>query len=267
MKRMLLVLMGMVAMLGAAQPVKSIVGARGIGATETGWTNPYITEGLVAMWDGEWNAGGGVHDASASVWQNLMGDDVATPRTSDFTWGTNKCSTQSGCTFATSIGTGMTAATVQVVILYAGRNHSSAAVVGSFGNTINSEGSSGYGGITLGMGAYNVNVYGYAACPWSYISFYAVSQGYSYTDINSLSLTWGGANLPVALYINDFLGGTVNESTLGVNKQNFSIGSTHTSGGENMWGDFYCVRIYNRALTAEEIAHNYAIDKERFGLP
>ena len=24
------------------------------------WTNPYVTDGLVAMWDGEWNAGGGV---------------------------------------------------------------------------------------------------------------------------------------------------------------------------------------------------------------
>ena len=28
------------------------------------WTNPYVTDGLVAMWDGEWNAGGGVHDAN-----------------------------------------------------------------------------------------------------------------------------------------------------------------------------------------------------------
>ena len=30
--------------------------------------------------------------------------------------------------------------------------------------------------------------------------------------------------------------------------------------------DFCTVRIYNRALTAEEIAHNYSIDKERFSL-
>jgi hypothetical protein len=31
-------------------------------------------------------------------------------------------------------------------------------------------------------------------------------------------------------------------------------------------GDIYAIRIYNRALTAEEIAHNYSIDKARFGL-
>jgi hypothetical protein len=29
----------------------------------------------------------------------------------------------------------------------------------------------------------------------------------------------------------------------------------------------YCWRVYSRALTAEEIAHNYKIDKERFNLP
>lgn len=30
--------------------------------------------------------------------------------------------------------------------------------------------------------------------------------------------------------------------------------------------DIHCIRIYNRALTAEEIAYNYNIDKQRFGL-
>jgi hypothetical protein len=30
--------------------------------------------------------------------------------------------------------------------------------------------------------------------------------------------------------------------------------------------DLHSVRIYNRALTAEEIAYNYEIDKARFGL-
>ena len=29
----------------------------------------------------------------------------------------------------------------------------------------------------------------------------------------------------------------------------------------------YCVRLYSRALTADEVAHNYAVDKERFNLP
>ena len=31
-----------------------------------GWKNPYVTDGLVAMWDGEWNVGGGVISATAA---------------------------------------------------------------------------------------------------------------------------------------------------------------------------------------------------------
>lgn len=29
-------------------------------------------------------------------------------------------------------------------------------------------------------------------------------------------------------------------------------------------GAVYCLRLYNRALTAEEVAANYAVDKKRF---
>ena len=41
------------------------------------WKNPYIIEGptyrVSAMWDGEWNAGGGVHNPNATVWKDLVG--------------------------------------------------------------------------------------------------------------------------------------------------------------------------------------------------
>ena len=34
--------------------------------------NPYITDGLVAMFDGEWNAGFGKHNLSATSWKDLV---------------------------------------------------------------------------------------------------------------------------------------------------------------------------------------------------
>lgn len=37
-------------------------------------------------------------------------------------------------------------------------------------------------------------------------------------------------------------------------------------GGRGLDANYYVVRIYNRVLTESEIMHNYAIDKERFGL-
>ena len=41
------------------------------------------------------------------------------------------------------------------------------------------------------------------------------------------------------------------------------------SGYANGWrlkGKIYSIRVYNRALTQDEINHNYEIDKKRFGI-
>lgn len=43
-----------------------------------------------------------------------------------------------------------------------------------------------------------------------------------------------------------------------------TIGKTYSN--EYICGDIYCVRVYNRALSEEEIKHNYEIDKARFGI-
>jgi hypothetical protein len=44
-------------------------------------------------------------------------------------------------------------------------------------------------------------------------------------------------------------------------------GRYFTTAQQGYEGRIYCVRLYSRALTADEIAHNYAVDKERFNLP
>ena len=51
-----------------------MLGARtGVWTKSGSWKNPYVTDGLVAMWDGEWNAGGGIHDSNTKVWKDLTG--------------------------------------------------------------------------------------------------------------------------------------------------------------------------------------------------
>lgn len=45
-----------------------------IQATGDAFPNPYITDGLIAMWDGEWNKAIGVHDDSATTWNDLTGN-------------------------------------------------------------------------------------------------------------------------------------------------------------------------------------------------
>lgn len=50
-------------------------------------------------------------------------------------------------------------------------------------------------------------------------------------------------------------------------KLSFIIGGENNRNHMSINGELCTIRFYNRALTAEEIAHNYAVDKERFRLP
>lgn len=35
---------------------------------------PYVKDGIISMWDGEWNSGLKTHNKSISVWKDLVGD-------------------------------------------------------------------------------------------------------------------------------------------------------------------------------------------------
>ena len=69
-----------------------------------------------------------------------------------------------------------------------------------------------------------------------------------------------------------YVGGAVATGTYSTNNWSRRDGSFGLSGSSNyaiynFVGNYYCVRLYSRALTAEEIARNYNIDKARFNLP
>lgn len=68
------------------------------------------------------------------------------------------------------------------------------------------------------------------------------------------------------IYINGVFSGSLSPSETGLMGINNTLrfGSFSTSSIYD--GSLYSTKIYNRPLTAEEIAHNYAIEKERFGL-
>lgn len=52
-----------------------------------------------------------------------------------------------------------------------------------------------------------------------------------------------------------------------VGVQNLIIGGENSRSNMSIRGELCIVRIYSRALSADEIRHNYEIDKERFSLP
>ena len=53
-----------------------MLGARTAAWEKSGYTaKDYVQDGLVAMWDGIENAGWGVHDPNATLWKNLVGTE------------------------------------------------------------------------------------------------------------------------------------------------------------------------------------------------
>ena len=84
--------------------------------------------------------------------------------------------------------------------------------------------------------------------------------------INSVSVTYTESNNTAT---DAFVNGRISPSRKSVNfaqpvSSGLVIGYGYNSGAFS--GTIYAIRMYNRVLTPDEIAHNYEIDKERFGL-
>lgn len=58
-----------------AAPIKSMLGSCHTEDDSIAVKNPYVTDGLVAMWDGEWNVGFWQHDENAAIWKDLVGTE------------------------------------------------------------------------------------------------------------------------------------------------------------------------------------------------
>ena len=233
------------ALAAIASPVRSMVGAKHINAAQAAWTNPYITDGLVAMWDGEWNAGGGVHD-------DLVGTRDAT-LSGSYSWGNNYWDVQSVSGHGLARWDGLNlpdSQTWEIVI------HPSA--------------SSGFGRII----AEGMNI----ASPiirnesnWVYMYGYGMDAGSSVSGLNNRNPHLHTIVHPSSGTMDYHIDG---ESVWTRATNGNSTGTTYgyfanrgSDYGRGIDAKYYCVRLYNRALTAEEFAHNYAVDKARFNLP
>jgi hypothetical protein len=214
---------------------------------EAEWVNPYVTDGLVAMWDGE-----------KSV------DDRDIIKRLKLTLGSNTSYTNNY--WYSSVKNMTTVGAVAPIDTY---------------NSINS------GTFTIEMPYYIIDSFDAAytlVAIRSGISdlVYVDSSGFN-NDVTAASWINLGPGYHFISYLpqnpNDYQSSTVTltvSNTLvrafvsGVYKVSNTLGNTITTadsigmGGAEM--RIYGLRIYNRILTSTEIAHNYAIDKARFGL-
>ena len=188
----------------------------------------YVQDGLVAMWDGEWNAGVDIHDDMQRVVNLASNDDtLSNVNVFDnyFSTGTKQQ------LISTRIDAGCT---VECVILFGNKK----GWIFHFGNIASTEVSVG---CVVGTGdGYKTNYY----LPKDLVS----NQIYSLSFTGRVVLKNGNIlNLDSPYYTSE--------------AERWCFGNRIETGSK-----IYTVRLYNKNLLQSEIAANYAIDKARFGL-
>ena len=220
------------------------------GAGPTPWVNPYVTDGLVALWDGEWNAGGGVHDANATTWADLSGnnhDAALTAVSFGAEFGLFNGSTSVGVMDVAPSPTMTIEAVISDFV-----NHNNAIVILG-GNPVT------YGlalGVTEGAGvfAYCVVNNGQSLPAAKVNQFVSGSYSAIYTQVGVVSGSLNG------------VAASTHMSYLRWNTTQGGIGYRIDNAAWAFEGKIHNIRVYSRALTSAEVAANYAIDAARFGL-
>ena len=223
----------------------------------------YVQDGLVAMRDAVWNVAGGKHDSESLVWNDIVD---GTTMTVNGTWGDDYllCNATGNSMYATyNYGD---FEDVSMTLVYDASNYTSMrwmiSGVGLYtSNEYEIDIHDGASSTTYASG--NIRIYGNQAI--KSLAFAAKQHRNSITVVKSAFnvMTYSGGVLKNTHTL-------PSEGQYNYTDKKFVHGLYF--GGLNLTsyrygGKFLHHCIYSRALTAEEIALNYAIDKERFNLP
>jgi hypothetical protein len=267
-----------------AAPVKSMGAAKSTGTTEEPKTDytaaDYIQDGLIAIWDAKDNAGFGEHDPYSFTVVNLadtaVADIVLPPDRWDIADNSIIATTNRGIivsypsqTWYEEVMMGGDGWTAEIVC------NAKTKVSASANNNILSI-AQACGFRWLGYSKNDLfnfdasNQFNGVGTKGDRTDFYAYDPRlslHSFSEVVSLGQF-------TKMRIDDKMrmiskGGLTGTQYYWASRNKISIGCTF-EGDSNLsqgkgweWG---CVRIYNRALTTEEVDHNYMVDKMRFGL-
>lgn len=221
----------------------------------------YVQDGLVAMWDGIENAGWGVHDPNATEWIDLVGG--VSMSTCNF--GNNYSIPQVATSRTDNVFPLSTNFTLHGYLVTANSIWSNWTMLGigdiSVAGIQKGICLTGLGGNSFGTVQYRK---GYSGTVLN-----SVSTGITVGSAYSFNITFDISTRTYKVYVDGTYKG---ESQ--ISSDDWVLGGTNVGIGtqflnRNNLGDFkrHNVLFYSRALTAAEIAANYAIDKARFGLP
>ena len=225
-----------------------MLGARTAAWAKSGYTaKDYVQDGLVAMWDGIENVGWGVHDLSATTWKDLVGDnDLVLQNTAHFDENSLVSADRNKLTALCSAR--LPYASIEVCAFYDVARNSSSLVC--FGNSVDDQ-------RMLSFKSDSIQVYN-------------GNHMIKLTTHVDPQCTWAGVhdgNRHEAYVRGSLAVGTKSVNNWSTRNGTFGLSGSSNYNSWNFVGAYYSVRLYSRALTAEEIAANYAIDKVRFNIP
>lgn len=221
-------------------------------------TNPisarsYVNDGLIAMWDGIENAGWGTHDPNATVWKDLVGGISLT----------NEGATVLPDGFDVSTGVLAKGGTAPFPVGESNGSNKSLEIVTSSLKGLEVTVISPADDASMGFAkrAYHNSFYPYC---------FASSRN-SYCDPNNSGLAYRHFSIAYTTFNTGtaVIDGRSSYSLSSGSRRGYSgaklcVGSVYGATPGNF--TVHVIRLYSRALSADEIAHNYAIDKERFNL-
>ena len=231
----------------------------------------YVQDDITLLWDGIENADWGVHNAAATTWKNLAGGGWDLDVTAAATWNANSihCDGSAPAAIHNSASAAsdynalaLSLATVEIVFSYDRLNERAKLIFTVASTTSNGrhfciDNNTGYLHAISKKANYNSAGLGIAlsALPSSGVPM-QVSADYLTTDMRYA---------PTRLSLNNGEAQAVSASESRAVDVGIALGGR--SNFFRLIGDIFCVRGYSRALTAAEIAANYAVDVARFNLP
>jgi hypothetical protein len=235
-----------------------VVARAALPALATSYTSAsYVQDGLIAQWDGIDNEGTGVHNPSATVWKDLKGSNdltIVPGRGSEWRRGIAFYMNTVSAGLASAYGTEPATTYKTIEILFNSKSRSSRILF--------------WGGARTRYVAFDHK----DPTPFSWVYFDG-TKGTPYAKVRCYE-----PNAVVGIYNDDddvtqiycdgapkVLRTLTNGWNPGDNRVTLGWRSVDTAGANYGWnGEVYSIRLYNRALTPEEVARNHAIDVKRF---
>lgn len=223
------------------------------------FNNPYITNGLVAMYDGIANTRFFTHDNNAKYWKDVAGNNNM--KIQSVSWDTNSfVFTQTQIKTLISSVNYITLEIVAKVDWTTNTTYNEAVILSQM-----------YGGLGFfAMFTESGQLYFNSGDSGQTYKGRKYCDGLPMTFGNKFTATYivGSATSQVSTGWECYFNNTsypMSASTSTIGTSSYGSGLNRRS-DRRFQGNIYCIRMYNRALTAQEIAANHAVDVQRFNL-